>query len=152
MPDLLHFEDFATGQSFDLGSIQVSKEDIIEFASEFDPQDFHLDEDAGRNSMLGGLAASGWHTAALVMRLLATGLLNKSTGRGSPGISKLKWQRPVSPGDVLTAVAEVLETKDLRTKPDLGLVFVRVTATNQSGTQVILWENPILFQKRQADQ
>lgn len=148
MTDLLHFEDFAPGQKFDLGSTPVSKEDIIEFATEFDPQPFHLTEEAGKASLLAGLAGSGWHTCAMVMRLLATNLLNRSTGRGSPGVSKLKWQKPVFPGDTLSAKAEVLETKNLRSKSDLGLVFVRVTATNQSGTQVLMWENPILFAKR----
>ena len=150
MPDLLHFEDFAPGQDFDLGSIDVSKEDIIEFASEFDPQPFHLDEEAGKASLLGGLAASGWHTAALVMKLLATGLLNRSTSRGSPGIDELKWQKPVFPGDTLSARAEILETREMRSKPHLGIVSVRVTAINQSGSEVLKWENPILFRKRET--
>ncbi|MCV0429557.1 MAG: MaoC family dehydratase, partial [Roseibium sp.] len=121
-----------------------------EFASEFDPQPFHLDEEAGQASLLGGLAASGWHTCALVMGLLATGLLNKSTSRGSPRINELKWTKPVFPGDTLTAKAEILETKDMRTKPHLGIVFVRITAVNQSGSQVLRWENPILFKKRKV--
>ncbi|WP_428646040.1 MaoC family dehydratase [Roseibium sp.] len=150
MSDLIYFEDFAPGQSFDLGSVTVSKEEVIEFASEFDPQPFHLDEEAGKASILGGLAASGWHTGSLTMRLLAEGLLNKSSGRGSPGITRLQWKRPVCPGDTLSARAEVLETKDLRSKPDLGIVTVRVTAANQSGTEVVLWESPILFAKREA--
>jgi len=150
MSDQIHFEDFAKGQVYDLGALTVTKEDIVEFAAEFDPQPFHLEEDAGKASILGGLAASGWHTGSLVMRLLATNLLNKTTGRGSPGISKLQWKRPVYPGDTLTAKAEVLETKSLRSKPDLGIVTVRVTATSQNGTEVLLWENPILFAKREA--
>jgi acyl dehydratase len=149
MPDIYHFEDFQPGQVFDLGSITVSKDDIIEFAAEFDPQPFHLDEEAGKASLLGGLAASGWHTGALVMSLLATKLLNRSSGQGSPGIDELKWQRPVFPGDTLTARAEVLSSKELRSKPDLGIVNVRVTATNQNNDQVLYWENPILFKKRE---
>lgn len=150
MSDLIHFEDFASGQVYDLGALTVTREEIIDFASEFDPQPFHLEEDAGKVSILGGLAASGWHTGSLVMRLLATNLLNKTTGRGSPGISKLQWKRPVFPGDTLTASAEILDTKELRSKPDLGIVMVRVTAANQQGTVVLLWENPILFAKREA--
>lgn len=144
-----YFEDFVPGLTLDLGSIDISKEDIIEFASEFDPQPFHLSEEAGKASMLGGLAASGWHTASLVMRLLATNLFNKSTGRGSPGVSRLKWKHPVFPGDTLTARAEILETKGLRSKPGLGMVFIRVAATNQNGTEVIMWENPVLFERRE---
>lgn len=150
MTDLIYFEDFAPGQKYDLGELTVTRDDIITFASEFDPQPFHLDEAAGEASILGGLAASGWHTASLVMRLLATNLLNKTAGRGSPGISKLQWKRPVLPGDTLTARAEVLETKALRSKPDLGIANVRVTAWNQHGQDVILWENPILFARREV--
>jgi len=150
MSDLIHYEDFAPGQRYELGSLAVTYEEIIDFASEFDPQPFHLDEEAGKASLLGGLAASGWHTASLVMRLLATGLLNGATCMGSPGVSTLKWKRPVHPGDTLTAAAEVLEKKDLRSKPDLGIVTMRVTAENQAGTQVLMWENAILFARREA--
>ena len=149
MSDLLYFEDFAPGQTYDLGSLTVSRDEIVEFASEFDPQPFHLDEEAGKASLLGGLAASGWHTASLVMRLLATTLLNRTAGRGSPGISDLKWRRPVFPGDTLCAVARVMETKALRSKPDLGIVTVEVTATNQEGNTVLTWMNPILFARRE---
>lgn len=152
MTDLRHFEDFEPGQRYDLGSLTVTREDIIEFASEFDPQPFHLDEDAGRDSLLGGLAASGWHTASLVMRLLATGLLNQATGMGSPGITELKWKRPVRPGDTLNAAAEVIETKVLRSRPEMGVVTVAVTAVNQTGEDVIFWQNPILFSRREAGQ
>ena len=148
MSDLLHFEDLSAGQTIELGSLTVSRDDIVGFAAEFDPQPFHLDEEAGEASMLGGLAASGWHTASLVMRLLAKGFLNRTTGRGSPGITSLQWKQPVRPDDVLTAKAEILETRDLRSKPDLGLVTVRVTASNQDGKDVLVWENPILFARR----
>ncbi len=145
----IFFEDFTPGLTIALGSIDVSKEDIIEFATEFDPQPFHLSEEAGKASMLGGLAASGWQTASLVMSLLATNLFNKSTGSGSPGISTLKWKQPVFPGDRLTASAEIIGTKELRSKPDLGMVFIRIRADNQDGKEVIMWENPVLFEKRE---
>lgn len=148
MSDLIYFEDFEPGQEFDLGSVTVSREDIIEFASEFDPQPFHMDEEAGKASLLGGLAASGWHTGSLVMGLLARELLNKSTCQGSPGISSLKWMRPVFPGDTLSARVEVVRAKSLRSRQDLGLVTIRLTTTNQAGADVIQWENPILFAKR----
>jgi len=151
MTELIPYEDFAPGQEYDLGSLTVSREEILEFAGEFDPQPFHLDEEAGKASILGGLAASGWHTGSMVMRLLAENLLNKTTGRGSPGIGKLQWLRPVFPGDTLSAKAEVLDMKELRSRPDLGLVNVRVTAVNQSGDNVIIWENPILFAKREVE-
>lgn len=148
MTDLIHFEDFSKGQVFELGSLTVSRADILEFAEEFDPQPFHLDEDAGKASILGGLSASGWHTGSLVMKLLATGLLNTSTCRGSPGIDKLQWKRPVYPGDTLTARAEVLDKRTLSSRPDLGIVSMRLTAENQDGTIVLMWESPILFARR----
>ncbi|WP_434056051.1 MAG: MaoC family dehydratase [Roseibium sp.] len=143
------FEDFAPGQEIPLGSIEVTRDDIIEFATEFDPQDFHISEEGGKASMLGGLAASGWHTASIVMRLLALNLFNKSTGRGSPGVSKLRWKHPVFAGDILSAHAEILGTKALRSKPGLGLVFIRIRAANQNGKDVIDWENPVLFERRE---
>lgn len=149
MTDRTYFEDLAPDQEFDLGAIDVSKDDIIEFASEFDPQSFHMSEEAGKASILGGLAASGWHTASLIMRLLATNLFNKSTGRGSPGVSRLKWKHPVFPGDTLSATAKILEMKDLRSKPQLGMVFIRVRATNQNDIEVIEWDNPVLFERRE---
>ncbi|WP_422037359.1 MaoC family dehydratase [Roseibium sp.] len=144
-----YFEDFAAGQEIPLGSIEVTRDDIIEFATEFDPQDFHMSEEGGKASMLGGLAASGWHTASIVMRLLAVNLFNKSTGRGSPGVSKLRWKHPVFAGDILSANAEILGTKPLRSKPGLGLVFIRICAANQHGKDVIDWENPVLFERRE---
>jgi acyl dehydratase len=149
MSDLIHFEDFNPGQEFDLGALTVTREEIVEFASEFDPQPFHLDDEAGRASLLGGMAASGWHSAALVMRLLADGLLTRATCMGSPGISKLKWRHPVFPGDTLTAKAVVLKKKKLSSKPDLGLVTIRVDAANQAAKQVLFWENAILFARRE---
>jgi acyl dehydratase len=149
MNERTYFEDLEPDQEFDLGAVAVSEEDIIEFASEFDPQPFHLSEEAGKASMLGGLAASGWHTASLIMRLLATNLFNKSTGRGSPGVTRLRWKHPVFPGDTLSATAKILEMKDLRSKPQLGMVFIRVRATNQAGIEVIEWDNPVLFERRE---
>jgi len=145
---MLHFEDFSSGQTYELGSLTVSREDIVDFAAEFDPQPFHLDDEAGKASLLGGLAAAGFHSASLVMRLVATGLLNKCASRGSPGIDKLSWRRPVFPGDTLSATLQVLDARPLRSRPDLGMVFIKVTADNQDGKTVLRWENPILIARR----
>lgn len=150
MTERLFFEDFEPGQVFDLGMKTVSKEEIIAFAAEFDPQPFHLDEKAGKASMLGGLAASGWHTASMTMALLAQNLLNNSTCQGSPGITELGWKGPVFPEDVLTATAHVTEARELRSKPDLGIVSLKVEVRNQAGKTVMVQENPILFKKRAA--
>ena len=141
----IYYEDCIPGRVFDLGSRQVTRDEVIEFASEFDPQPFHLDEKAGKASMLGGLAASGWHTAAMMMRLLADGLLLRSSCQGSPGIRKLSWRKPVYPGDTLTAKATILERRELRSRPGLGLITLEVSASNQSGQEVLNQVNPILF-------
>ncbi len=150
MNDRIYFEDLVPGQVYDLGSKQVSKEEVIEFASEFDPQPFHLDEDAGNASILGALSASGWHTASMVMGLLARGFLNKSSCQGSPGVNKLGWRKPVFPGDTLHAQAKVVEQRELKSKPDLGLVMFEISAVNQDGTEVLNQVNPILFGKKSA--
>lgn len=142
------YEDCLPGRSFDLGSKTVSKEEIIRFASKFDPQPFHLDEAAGKDSILGGLSASGWHTASMVMRLLADQLLNRSSCEGSPGVKSLKWLRPVFPGDTLSAAAKVLEQRRLATKPHLGLVTFELAAVKQDGTTVMMQVIPILFGRR----
>lgn len=150
MSDSLYFDDFHPGQTFDLGSYTVSRDDIVDFAAEFDPQPFHLDEHAGNQSLLGGLAASGWHTAALTMRLLCDGLLSRSHSQGSPGITELAWKRPVHPGDTIAATAEVLAIRPLKSKPDLGLVTIAIRVHNQTGVLVMSEESPILFLKRTA--
>lgn len=147
----LFYEDLTPGRVFNLGSQTVTKEEVIEFASEFDPQPFHLDEQAGKNSILGGLAASGWHTASMVMRLLAENLLNRSSCQGSPGINKLKWRKPVFPGDILSAKATVLEQRELKSRPDLGLVMFEIAAANQDDILVLTQINPIMFVKRAAE-
>lgn len=147
----LAFEDFTPGQVFELGSYEVSREEIIEFASEFDPQPFHLDEEAGAASILGGLAASGWHTASITMRLLALGVLNRSTCQGSPGIEKLLWRKPVYAGDVLSARMKILAVRALRSKPGFGMITMRLETTNQSGALVMAYENPALFGMRSSN-
>lgn len=146
----LFYEDLTPGKAFDLGSRTVTREEVIEFASEFDPQPFHLDEKAGKESILGGLAASGWHTASMVMRLLADNLLSRSSCRGSPGIEKLQWRKPVYPGDTLRAKATVLEQRELKSKPDLGLAKLEITVTNQDNIGVLSQVSPLMFVKRGA--
>jgi acyl dehydratase len=106
--ELLHFEDFQVGQTFDLGSYQVTAKEIIEFAREFDPQPIHLSDEAARKTMLGGLAASGWHTCAIAMRLLVDGLFNRSTSIGGVSVDDARWHRPVRPDDTLRGRAEVI--------------------------------------------
>lgn len=146
----IFFEDLHVGQVFVLGQTTVSKEDVIAFAAEFDPQPFHLDEAAGKASILGGLAASGWHTASMVMRLFVDGFLSNASCQGSPGIDKLSWLKPVYPGDVLHAETRILAVRELKSRPGLGLVTVDIRAFNQTETPVLTMLNPILFAKREA--
>ena len=146
------FEDFEPGETIALGSKTVTRDEIIAFAAEFDPQPFHLDEAAGEASLLGGLAASGWHTISMLMRLMCDGLLLNSSGRGSPGVEEVRWMRPVRPGDVLNASAEVISSRVLNSRPDLGMVDFLFTVTDQTGATVMTQRNKILFARREAAQ
>lgn len=151
MTGFRYYEDFSAGETIVLGSRRVTREEIIAFAAAFDPQPFHLDEEAAAKSMLGGLAASGWHTAAIFMRLLCEGLLLNAASRGSPGVETLEWKRPVRPGDVLTATATVLDSRPSRSRPEIGFVRFRFEVTNQAGETVMTMANAIMFGRRAAE-
>ncbi len=143
-----YFEDFQIGQELPLGRYAVTRGEIVAFAAEFDPQPFHLDEAAGADSLLGGLAASGWHTCALFMRILYDGWLREAASMGSPGVDMLKWVRPVRPGDVLTGRSVVLDTRASNSRPDRGFARFRHEVVNGRGEIVMLAENPIMFSRR----
>ncbi len=121
----LFFEDFVTDEVRTFGSHKVSAEEIISFAKEYDPQPMHVDEQAGKASMLGGLAASGWHTCAIMMRLICDGFLLRTASMGSPGVSENKWLAPVFPNDVLTLRRTVMEARTSKSRPEMGLVSFR---------------------------
>ncbi|HLU60677.1 MAG TPA: MaoC family dehydratase [Pseudonocardia sp.] len=121
----LYFEDLAPGRSFDLGTIVVDRDEMVAFARRFDPQPFHVDEEAGKASIFGGLAASGWFTASLWMRAYADGVLARAASLGSPGGEEIAWPAPVFAGDELRASMEVLEARRSRSRPNLGLVKLR---------------------------
>jgi acyl dehydratase len=132
-----YFEDFAVGQVFKpSGRVRVEKEDIIAFARKFDPQPFHLDEEAARHSIFGRLVASGWHTAAMTMSLIARADYRAAGGTVGLGFDSLRWPVPVVPGDELHIVSEVLEVRPSRSRPDRGLVKVRTQTFNQNGEVV----------------
>ena len=133
MAELLHFEDFAVGQVIDLGSYAVTADEIREFAIEFDPQPFHLDEAAGSASLLGGLAASGWHVCAMFMRLLADGWLNKSASMGSNGVPEVKWLKPVLAGEVLSGRVTILTKRVSSKRPEMGIFQCLFELFNQAG-------------------
>jgi acyl dehydratase len=130
-------EDFEVGDKATFGLTRVSAEDIKAFARQFDPQPFHLDEEAGKATPFGGLVASGWHTAALCMRMMVDQMGQKSGSIGSPGVDELRWLKPVRPGDELSVRSEVLEVAPSRSKPDRGVLRVRYEVVNQSGESVM---------------
>jgi acyl dehydratase len=121
MNERLYFEDFAVGRVFDCGTYELTKKEVFEFASEFDPQPHHLDEDAANKSMLKGLSASGWHVCAIAMRMLADGVILKAKGLGGVGAPEGRWMKPARPGETLRMEAEVIAAKPSGSKP-FGLV------------------------------
>ncbi|MET0942000.1 MAG: MaoC family dehydratase [Mesorhizobium sp.] len=144
------YEDLPEGATVALGSKTVTAEEIIEFASEFDAQPMHLDEAAGKASILGGLSASGWHTCAMFMRLLCDGFLLESTSQGSPGLDYVRWKKPVLAGDRLTGRSTVLGTRTSKSKPGLGFVTIKSEMLNQRGETVLEMENTGMFLTREA--
>lgn len=144
------FEDFVEGGSIDLGRKTVSAEEIVEFASQFDPQPMHLDVEAGKASILGGLSASGWHSCAIFMRMICDAFLLDSTSQGSPGIDRVKWKHPVLAGDRLTGTTTVLAKRTSKSRPSIGLVTMRSELVNQNGLAVFELENTIMFLRREA--
>lgn len=145
-----YFEDFTVGRVFPLASKLVTADEIVEFAAEFDPQPMHIDEAAGKASILGGLSASGWHTASMFMRMMYDGWLSSSSSEGSPGIEFMEWKRPVLAGDTLSGRSTVLESRTLRSRPGIGMVKFLHEVENQRGEIVMRGENPIMMRLRDA--
>ena len=140
-----YWDDFTPGLVMDLGSTVVTREAVLEFAAQFDPQPFHLDDAAAEASLFKRLAASGWHTCAMTMRLMCDGYLNDSAGLGSPGVENLRWLKPVYPGDTLRAWMEVVEARTMKSRPDVGLVRSRWRVANQDGEDVMTMEGWGMF-------
>ena len=143
-----YLEDYAVGQVYLSGRKRVSKEEIIAFAKEFDPQFYHLDEVAALQSPFKGLAASGWHTAAITMRLLVDGEFRPAGGILGVGFDELSWPRPVRPGDELRVKSEVLEVRPSKSKPDRGMIRVKNTTLNQNDEVVQMFTGNLLVPRR----
>jgi acyl dehydratase len=143
-----YLEDLAVGQTFGSGRARVDKSRITAFAAEFDPQPFHLDEAAARDTIFRGLAASGWHTAALTMRLLVESAFNPAGGIVGTGIDELRWPLPVRPGDELHVESEILEIMPSKSRPDKGRVKVRTTTFNQNGEAVQIFVANLIVPRR----
>ena len=146
---ILYFEDFEPGMVFDLGERMLAKEDIVAFAREYDPQSFHVDEEAARESAFGGLIASGWHTSSVFMRLYADALLSRAAAMGSPGVEELRWLKPVRPGDTLTARVTVLDTTPSTRNPRRGTVHLFSEVVNQRSETVMTMKARGLFARRE---
>jgi acyl dehydratase len=146
-----YFEDFRPGQTFSgTTQILVEREDIIRFAAEFDPQPFHLDEEAGKQSIFGGLAASGWHTSAITMRLFVDSELKVDGGLIGLGMEELRWPRPVRAGDELRVQSEVLDKRESKSRPGQGLVRVKNTTFNQRDEVVQVSISTMIVPRRSA--
>jgi acyl dehydratase len=142
------FEDYLPGSMEDLGSVSVSEAEILEFARRYDPQDFHADPAKAAGGPFGGVIASGWHTAALMMKLLAARYLDPATSLGSPGIDELRWPAPVRPGDTLSVRVSIVEARASRTRTDRGLVHSHIEVRNQSGETVMTVKAMNLVRRR----
>ncbi len=148
-----YWEDFEVGAVIEYGGREVSAADIVAFASRFDPQPMHTDEAAARETQFGGLIASGWHTGSLFMRMMADRLLAETASAGAPGIERLRWTKPVRPGDVLRVRTTVLDKRPSASRPEIGLVNQRHEVFNQAGEMVMWCEGAgMLFRRPGADQ
>ena len=143
-----YLEDFAVGQVFKTGRKRVDKDEIFVFAKEYDPQPFHLDEAAAQQSPFAGLAASGWHTAAMTMRLLVDGEFKPAGGILGVGFDELSWPRAVRPDDELYVLSEVLEVRPSKSRPDRGMIRVRNTTYNQNDEPVQIFTGNLLVPRR----
>jgi acyl dehydratase len=145
-----YLEDFAPGQTFASGRLRIDADRIKSFAAEFDPQPFHLDDAAARGTIFGGLAASGWHTAAVTMRLLVEGELKPAGGIVGAGFEEFRWLKPVRPGDELRVESEVLEVRPSKSRPQQGLIKVRTTTLNQHDEAVQVLVGTLVVPRRSA--
>jgi acyl dehydratase len=147
MPEI-HLDDLQAGQTFALGSRGVSREEILAFAAAWDPQPFHLDDEAAGAGIYGQLIASGWHTVCVFMRLFVDGMLNRAAAIGSPGIDELRWLKPVYAGDTLEARIEIVDVRPFRSRPDRGAAKIRCIVSNQTGDEVLTMTATVMFLRR----
>ena len=146
----LTFEDFPVGRFGTFGPRHVSREEIVAFAAEFDPQPMHLDEEAASRSMLRGLSGSGWHLCSLMMRMMADGFITRAASLGSPGVDEVRWLSPLRPGDDLTLDVDVVEARTSKSRPELGIVKFKCIARNGKGEALCEMTSPILIRRREG--
>jgi acyl dehydratase len=146
----LAFEDFPPGHFGSFGPRHVTREEIIAFASEFDPQPMHLDEAAAKRSMLKGLSGSGWHLCSIMMRMMVDGYVGRTASLGSPGVNEMRWLAPLRPGDDLTIDVDVMEARVSRSRPDTGIVTFKCRVRNAAGQALAEMVSPIMVTRRAA--
>ena len=149
--DTLHYEDFEEGREFISAERTVSAEEIIAFASEFDPQPMHLDEAAGKASILGGLSGSGWHMSSIAMRLFYDSVIVRSAGEGGPGVDFMEWRRPLIAGDTVRLTITVKSRRPLASRPGIGLVTMEHVLTNQKGERIMRMQAPAMLRMRELE-
>lgn len=147
---LMHWEDVTVGETVTFGGVVVTRDQIVEFARAFDPQPFHLDEEAAKDSMVGRLFASGWHSCAIFMRMMADEVLGKAASLGSPGVDEVRWLKPVLPGDRLSGRYTCLSKRRLASKPQAGLCQMLYEMVNQNGDVVMTWNATQFLRTRTA--
>lgn len=144
----IYWEDLQPGQVRDLGKVTPTREAIIEFATQFDPQPFHLDDEAAQASVFGALCASGWHTCSMAMRLMVDHFLVESSSLGSPGLENIRWHKPVFPGDTLQLRIDITDTRPMRSRPHVGMVRMVWEMSRQDGEKVLSMEGWAMFGRR----
>lgn len=143
-----YFEDFYEGQVIDLGKRNVTEDEIVAFARQFDPQPFHIDREAAARSIYGGVIASGWHTCSMMMRMVCDGFMSTASSMGSPGLENVRWMQPVRAGDTLSVRYLTTKVKASASKPDRGVVWSKWVATNQHGEEVCTVDGMGMFGRR----
>jgi acyl dehydratase len=148
---MIYFEDLVLDAERDFGTYEVTREEVIDFATKYDPQPFHLSDEAAAKTHFGRIAASGWHTAAMTMAVIARKVVNdEQAGLGSPGIDELRWLKPVYPGDTLHVRGKIVEKRESRSKPNIGSFRTQTTVTNQDGDTVMTFQSIVLIRRRPA--
>jgi acyl dehydratase len=149
---MIYLEDLVVGETTHFGHYEVTREEVIEFAQKYDPQPFHLSDEAAAKTHFGRLAASGWHTCAMTMAVIARHVVDtEQAGLGSPGIDELRWLKPVYPEDTLSVSGEVLEVRPSRSKPDIGSFRTAMKVSNQLGEPVLTFTSIVLMRRRPRD-
>jgi acyl dehydratase len=147
---MLHFEDFPVGEVAVFGDKLVTEQEIVAFARDWDPQPFHLDAEAARHSQIGELIASGWHSGAMLMRMMCDAYLLDSAGEGAPGIDEMRWLKPVRPGDRLRVRRTTLSARVLNSRPHIGVVGMQFDVLNQHGETVLTLKSASFMRRREV--